>query len=255
MEVREASLDVGKACIRSTVALFAPSALPAVAAFGTIAAMNILLTGFEPFAGDVINPSWEVARSLQGQVVAGATIHARCLPTTFSGAPAALASAISIFQPALVIGLGLASGRAEVSIERVAINLMDARIPDNAGDRPLDRPVRDSGPDAYFSTLPVKAMRDGLRAAGHPAGLSLSAGAFVCNQVFYEMQHLTAGRDVRSGFIHLPALPEQAARAQPPVPSMGLAAQIDAIRLAIAIALQPGGEGLEPTADEGAPTS
>jgi len=249
MEVPEATLDVGKACIRSRVAL------PAVAAFGTMTAMNILLTGFEPFAGDVINPSWEVARSLQGHVVGGAMIHARCLPTSFSEAPAALASAISIFKPRLVIALGLASGRAEVSIERVAINLMDARIPDNAGDRPLDRPVREGGPDAYFSTLPVKAMRDGLRAAGHPAGLSLSAGAFVCNQVFYELQHLTAGRGAMSGFIHLPALPEQAARALPSVPSMGLAAQIDAIRLAIAIALEPGGQAGVPAADEGAPTS
>ena len=217
--------------------------------------MNILLTGFEPFGGEAINPSWEVARSLHGQVIGSATVHARCLPTTFAGAPKALADAIAVLEPEIVIALGLASGRTEISIERVAVNLIDARIPDNAGERPQDVPVREDGPPAYFSTLPIKAMRNGLRAAGHPAGLSLSAGAFVCNQVFFELQHQLAGRGLRSGFIHVPALPEQAARSLPTVPSMGLAAQIDAIKLAIAIALS-GDENLalaEP--DEGAPTS
>lgn len=217
--------------------------------------MNILLTGFEPFGGDAINPSWEVARSLQGQVIGGATVHARCLPTSFGAAPAALEAALAVFRPELVIALGLAGGRPEISIERVAVNLIDARIPDNAGQRPQDVPVRPGAPAAYFSTLPVKAIRNGLRAAGHPAGLSLTAGAFVCNQVFFELQHRLAGRGVRSGFIHVPALPEQAARAQPPIPSMGLAAQIDAIRLALAIALE-GDEVLASSApDEGAPTS
>ncbi|PTT75231.1 pyroglutamyl-peptidase I, partial [Pelomonas sp. HMWF004] len=188
--------------------------------------MNILLTGFEPFGGEVINPSWEVARALHGQVLAGATVHACCLPTTFSGAPLALADAVAALRPGLAVCLGQASGRAEVSIERVAVNLIDARIPDNAGLRPQDVPVRAEAPPAYFSTLPIKAVRDALRAAGHPTGLSLTAGAFVCNQVFFELQHRLAGQGVPSGFIHLPALPEQAARAQPSVPSMGLAAQI-----------------------------
>ncbi len=218
--------------------------------------MNILLTGFEPFGGEVINPSWEVARSLHGQVIAGAAVHARCLPTTFVGAPRALADALAVLKPRVVIALGLASGRSEISLERVAVNLIDARIPDNAGDRPLDTPVRADAPAAYFSTLPVKAMRNGLRAAGHPAGLSLSAGAFVCNQLFFELQHQLAGRDgVRSGFIHVPALPEQAARTQPSVPSMGLAAQIDAIKLAIAIALADDDTLARTYPDEGAPTS
>lgn len=217
--------------------------------------MNILLTGFEPFGGDVINPSWEVARALQGQVIGGATVQARCLPTTFAGAPNALEKALAVARPDLVIALGLASGRAEISIERVAVNLIDARIPDNAGERLQDVPVRADGPAAYFSTLPVKAMRQALLAAGHPAGLSLSAGAFVCNQVFYELQHRLAGRGVRSGFIHVPALPEQAARAQPVVPSMGVAAQIDAIRLAIAVALQADDRNLAGVPDDGMPTS
>lgn len=217
--------------------------------------MNILLTGFEPFGGDSVNPSWEVARALHGEVVAGGRVHACCLPTTFDGAPAALREALARYEPEVVIALGLASGRAEVSIERVAVNLIDARIPDNAGHRPQDVPVRSDGPAAYFSTLPIKAMRDALRAAGHPAGLSLSAGAFVCNQVFYELQHQLAGQARRSGFIHVPALPQQAALALPVVPSMGLTAQVEAIRLAIATALQPDGTAHASMREEGAPTA
>ncbi|HEY9107658.1 MAG TPA: pyroglutamyl-peptidase I [Roseateles sp.] len=215
--------------------------------------MNILLTGFEPFGGESINPSWEVACALHGQRVASAVVQACCLPVTFDGAPRALGQALAEFRPALVVALGQASGRSEISIERIAVNLIDARIPDNAGERPLDVPVLAGAPAGYFSTLPIKAMRDTLRAAGHPAGLSLSAGAFVCNQIFFELQHRLAGQGVKSGFIHLPALPEQAARAQPSVPSMALAAQVDAIRLALAVALAPDTAMAAP--DEGAPTS
>ena len=217
--------------------------------------MNILLTGFEPFGGEAINPSWEVARALQGQIIADALVQARCLPTSFGAAPVALAVALAEVQPGLVIALGQASGRTEISIERVAVNLIDARIADNAGERLQDVPVRAGAPAAYFSTLPIKAMRNGLRAAGHPAGLSLTAGAFVCNQVFFELQHQLVGQEVRSGFIHIPALPEQAARSQPTLASMSLAAQVEAIKLAIAIALT-GDEALasgEP--DEGAPVA
>lgn len=216
--------------------------------------MNILLTGFDPFGGEAINPSWEVARALDCQPIGAARVHARRLPTSFTGAPEQLARALAELAPAVVVALGQASGRAEISIERVAVNLIDARIADNDGHRPLDQPVRADAPAAYFSTLPVKAMRDALRDAGHPAGLSLTAGAFVCNQVFFELQHRLAGTGVRSGFIHLPALPEQAARAQPVQPSMGLAAQVAAIRLALAVALAGRPEHAA-VADEGAPTS
>lgn len=216
--------------------------------------MNILLTGFDPFGGEAINPSWEVARALNGQFIGAARVHARQLPTSFTGAPVALGRALDALAPVLVVALGQASGRAEISIERVAVNLIDARIPDNDGQRPLDQPVRADAPAGYLSTLPVKAMRDALRQAGHPAGLSLTAGAFVCNQVFFELQHRLAGTGVRSGFIHLPALPEQAAQAQPAPPSMALAAQVAAIRLALAVAM--GSTSISAAAaDEGAPTS
>lgn len=215
--------------------------------------MDILITGFEPFGGDTVNPSWEVARALHGRVIGTGQVRACRLPVTFRDAPQRLGEALAQGRPELVVALGQASGRSEISIERVAVNLIDARIPDNAGDRPQDVPVAAAAPDAYFSTLPIKPMRDGLRAAGYPAGLSLTAGAFVCNQLFFELQHRLAGRGVRSGFIHLPALPEQAARAAGGLPSMGLAAQIDAIALAVAIAL--GEVRVARSADEGAPTS
>jgi pyroglutamyl-peptidase len=217
-------------------------------------AMNILLTGFDPFGGEAVNPSWEVARALHGEFIGAARVHARCLPTSFSGAPEQLARALAELAPVVVVALGQASGRAEISIERIAVNLIDARIADNDGHRPLDQPVRADAPAGYFSTLPVKALRDALRDAGHPAGLSLTAGAFVCNQVFFELQHRLAGAGVRSGFIHLPALPEQAARALPVPPSMALAAQMAAVRLALAVAMNaaPAGSGAD---DEGAPTS
>jgi pyroglutamyl-peptidase len=215
--------------------------------------MDILITGFEPFGGEAVNPSWEVAQALHGRVIGAGLVRACCLPVSFRDAPQRLAQALAESRPELVIALGQASGRSEVSFERVAVNLIDARIPDNSGERPQDRPVVEGAPDAYFTTLPVKAMRDGLRAAGHPAGLSLTAGAFVCNQVFFALQHRLAGQGVRSGFIHLPALPEQAARQASGLPSMGLAAQVDAITLAIAIAI--GGVEVVAAADEGAPTS
>ncbi len=214
---------------------------------------EILLTGFAPFGGEAINPSWDVARALDGQLVAGARVHACCLPTEFAAAPKALMAAMQAVQPALIVALGQASGRSEISLERVAINLIDARIEDNAGARPRDEPVRADAPAAYFSTLPLKRMLAGLRAAGHPAGLSLSAGAFVCNQVFFELQHLCAGTATRSGFIHLPLLPQQAARLDN-LPSMGLAAQVDAIRLALVLALAHDEDtGSEFDDDEGAP--
>lgn len=217
--------------------------------------MNILLTGFEPFDGGAINASWEVARALDGSCLEGAVVRSRCLPTTFGRAPLALRAVIESVQPALVVALGQASGRAEVSMERVALNLIDARIPDNDGAQPHDQPVRPECPAAYFSTLPLKPMLAGLRAAGHPAALSLSAGAFVCNQVFYELQHQLHGRGVPSGFIHLPVLPEQAARKPAGMPSMALSAQIDAIRLALMLARQAEAAAAPGFIDEGAPVA
>jgi len=198
--------------------------------------INILLTGFEPFGGESINPSWEVAQRLGGELAPGVRVHSRRLPCAFGPAVAALDAALRETRPAVALALGLARGRHELSLERVAVNLIDARIPDNAGAQPIDEPVTVGGPDGYFSTLPLKPMVAGLRAAGHPAGLSYTAGSYVCNAVFYALQHGLAGQGAKSGFMHLPCLPEQAARE--PAPSMALAQMIDGVRLALVLALE-----------------
>lgn len=169
---------------------------------------TVLLTGFEPFDNDLVNPSWEAARELDGvQVSEGVQIVARCLPCAFATAGEYLAQLISELKPAMVIATGLAPGRSEISIERVAININDARIPDNLGQQPIDTAVVVDGPAAYFSTLPIKAIVKALRDAGFAAAVSQTAGTFVCNQVFYLLQHRLAGAGVRSGFIHVPSSP------------------------------------------------
>lgn len=197
----------------------------------------ILLTGFEPFGGERINPSWELARALDDQQIGAARVVARCLPCVFGAALTSLEQALQEIQPVLVLALGQAGGRAELSLERVAINVIDARIADNAGHQPIDEPVVAGAAAAYFSTLPIKAMVAGLRAAGLPAGISQTAGTFVCNQVFYGLQHQLSGGSVRSGFMHIPLLPEQAAHL-PGQASMALSTMVEGVRLALALALR-----------------
>lgn len=205
----------------------------------TDAAHRILLTGFEPFDKDSVNPSWEVARALNGELIAGGLVHALQLPCLFGAAMAALDEALAQLQPTLIISLGLAGGRSEITPERVAINIDDARIPDNAGHQPVDQPVVRDAPAAYFSTLPIKAMVRQLRDAGIPASVSNTAGTFVCNHVFYALMHRLsrrAGPGVRGGFIHIPALPQQAAQ-HPGMASMALDTQVQGIRAAIHTAM------------------
>ncbi|MEF7614060.1 pyroglutamyl-peptidase I [Aquincola sp. MAHUQ-54] len=197
----------------------------------------LLLTGFEPFDADCVNPSAAVAEALHGQAVAGVRVVGVQLPCTFGGSLAVLGEAIDRHRPVLVLALGQAAARSELSIERVAINVDDARIPDNDGVQPIDQPIVPDGPAAYFSTLPIKAMAAGLRAAGFPASVSQTAGTFVCNHVFYGLQHTLAGRGIRSGFMHLPLLDEQAAR-HPGAPTWPLAAMVAGVRLGLQLALQ-----------------
>jgi pyroglutamyl-peptidase len=199
---------------------------------------TLLLTGFEPFGGETINPSWELARALDGQQIGGVHVASRLLPCVFGRVLEVLDEALVDTTPVLVLALGQAGGRSELSLERVAINIDDARIADNVGAQPIDRAVIADGPAAYFSTLPIKAMVAGLRAAGHPAAVSQSAGTFVCNHVFYGLQHALRERtDVRSGFMHIPYLPEQAARLANSQPSMPLAAMVAGVQLALELAL------------------
>jgi pyroglutamyl-peptidase len=199
---------------------------------------KVLLTGFEPFEGEKVNPSWLAVRRLDGRVVRGHQIVARKLPTAFGRSLAALRRHVRRIRPALVICVGQAGGRAEITLERVALNLEDARIPDNAGRQPRERPVVPGGPTAYWSTLPVRAIVRALQQRGIPAAASLSAGTFVCNHVFYGLMHDVAaqGGRVRGGFIHLPFLPAQAARHHDQ-PSLPLAMMAEALAVAVKVSL------------------
>lgn len=194
--------------------------------------MTILITAFEPFQQETINATME-ALSLLPDSVCGHTLIKRTIPVVFGKAVEAVTALVDDLRPETVICLGQASGRAEVTPERVAINVMDARIPDNAGKQPADAPIREDGPAAYFSTLPVKAMVQAMKEAGVPASLSNTAGTFVCNDLMYGLlDHLArTGRNIPAGFIHIPATPAQAV--ERPTPSLapetvakGLAAAI-----------------------------
>jgi len=205
----------------------------------------ILVTGFEPFGGEAINPSAEVARALHGRAIDGVRVVGVVLPCVFGAVIDVLRDALDRHHPQLVLALGQAAGRAGFSLERVAINVDDARIPDNAGAHPIDVPVLARGAPAFFATLPIKAMCAALREAGHPAEVSNSAGTFVCNHVFYGLQHaLRRRRRARSGFMHLPLLPEQAAgRGSTDAASLPLAQMIDGTALALTTALyMPAGD-------------
>lgn len=183
---------------------------------------RILLTGFDPFGGETVNPSWEAVSALHGRRVGGHRIVALQLPTEFAASLRALRRALREERPAIALGVGQAGGRSRLSLERVAINVNDARIPDNAGAQPVDEPVVAGAPAAYFSTLPIKAMLAALREQGLPAEISNTAGTYVCNHIAYAMAHYTARqRGVRTGFLHIPFLPDQAV-SHAHAPSMSL---------------------------------
>ena len=200
---------------------------------------TVLLTGFDAFGGDAVNPSWLVAQALHGETLQGHQIVAAQLTTEFAGSGRQLAALLRQHQPALVLCLGLAGGRAGLSLERIAINVQDARIADNAGAQPIDVAVDKFGPAAYFSTLPIKAMLQALTAANIPADVSQTAGTFVCNHVFYTLMHglkkpggkVKARSGSRGGFIHVPYLPDQG------TPCMTLDDMVRGLRVAIACAL------------------
>lgn len=166
---------------------------------------RVLLTGFEPFGGDDRNPSLEAVRIVENRYDRdGVTLTARPLAVEFSRAKEQLAHFIAQFEPDIVVCVGLAGGRSDVTLERVAINLADARIPDNAGDQPVDEPLERDGAPAYFTTLPVKEAVLRIRQEGLPASLSYSAGTYVCNAAMYHVLHLLDGTSARGGFIHVP---------------------------------------------------
>ena len=167
---------------------------------------QILLTGFEPFHKSMLNPSEEIIKRVSHHSLVAKEV----LPVTFGEASLRLISLIEQHKPTVVIALGQAEGRKEITPERIAINLDDARIPDNAGNSPKERTIFTGGPDAYFTTLPIKKLVERLVDNGIPSAISLSAGTFVCNHIFYSMQHHCASKNIKSGFIHLPLMDEQA---------------------------------------------
>jgi pyroglutamyl-peptidase len=197
---------------------------------------TVLLTGFEPFNKEPVNPAWEAVRLLAGWGEDGFTVEARQLACVFGQSIAELAAAVNEYNPSIVIAVGQAGGRCDLSVERVAINVDDAPIPDNLQRQLVDQPVIPDGPAAYFSTLPIKA-------AGLPASVSQTAGTFVCNHVFYGLMHIACARQkaggfapLRAGFIHIPYLPQQAAR-HPGAPSMALQDVVEGLKIAIRTAL------------------
>lgn len=205
---------------------------------------TILLTGFEPFGGEQSNPSWESVRRLDGQLLSdGSHIVAAQLPCQFGTALAVLKHHIAQSRAEIVICVGQAGGRAELSLERVAINVDDARIPDNAGAQPIDAAIVENGPVGYFSSLPIKAIVQSLHNKGIPAAVSQTAGTYVCNHVFYGLMHLAVKHPTirRAGFVHIPYLPEQAV-AYAGAPSMSLQMMMEGLLIMLETSLHRGAD-------------
>ena len=199
--------------------------------------MKILVTGFTPFGGEQINPSWEAVKHLPDRI-GEAVLLKREIPTEFDAACAALRAAMAELRPDAVLSVGQYGGANCIRVERVAVNLRDARIADNAGAKPVDEPVVPGAPDAYFATLPTRRIVEKLRGEDIPAQLSYSAGTFVCNNLLYCALHESAKKspDTRCGFVHVPYLPEQAKDGN--APSMSLALMTKALEIAAEVIVE-----------------
>ena len=182
---------------------------------------KVLVTGFEPFGGATLNPSQLLVERLANETLPGVELYTLVLPVEFEKSAINLLAAIKSIDPEVVISFGQAEGRSAITPERIAINLDDARIADNGGDQRQNQPILKTGADGYFSTLPVEKMVSELTQIGVPSALSLSAGSFVCNHIFYLMQHELRETKIKSGFVHLPLVPEQSAQF-PNQPTMSL---------------------------------
>lgn len=202
----------------------------------------ILLTGFEPFGTYKDNPSAEVAGALDGRAVGGDTVRSAILPVHHAAAAAAVTRLVEDVAPSAIVHLGLAGGRARLALERVAVNVMDFEIADNAGYRATGEPCVPGGPAAYFSTLPLEAMLEALTAEGVPAYLSSTAGTYLCNQTFYTTRHLLESRGTRTpaGFIHLPLSPAMVVASGLDQPSMDVPLMIRAVEIALRVVTSDG---------------
>ncbi|KRM71196.1 pyroglutamyl-peptidase I [Lacticaseibacillus brantae] len=204
--------------------------------------MKILVTGFDPFGSDQMNPAIEAVKQLP-DTIAGATIIKLEIPTVFNRSAEVVREAIAVNHPDYVLNIGQAGGRTAVTPERIAINLDDGRIPDNAGYQPLGAPIQTNGQTAYFTQLPVKAMVKAIRAAGVPAAVSNTAGTYVCNHIMYQVQYMREQEFpfIKAGFIHIPYLPEQVID-RPGQPSLSLAEDVAAITAAISTIVHQDGQ-------------
>jgi len=185
---------------------------------------KLLITGFDPFGGQPINPAWEAVKNLP-DFVGDFALCKLMIPTIFGEAPRAVLKKAEEWQPDVILCVGQAGGRSAVTPERIAVNIQDARIPDNAGNQPIGQFVAANGPAAYFSTVPVMEMASAIQQSGIPATVSNSAGAFVCNDVLYSLLHHFDGTSVKVGFIHVPYLPQQG---QPSLPLEQITAALTA---------------------------
>lgn len=203
--------------------------------------MKILVTGFEAFGGSPINPSEQVLTFLQSYRMDNAEISTRVLPVDTQRAPGMLVAALHTENPDIVVCLGEASGRSVLSLERVAVNLLDFRIPDNAGNQIVDLPVIENAPAAYFSTLPLRDIQSTWTEAGIPCEISMSAGTYLCNQVFFTLMNWVAqqNRRIQAGFIHVPSLPEQVVLRGTPVPSMSVTTLQQAVTCLMTLLSRP----------------
>lgn len=188
---------------------------------------HLLITGFDPFGGEAINPAWEAVSHLPDTVGAYRLTKLQ-IPTIFETAAKTVLAAAESDVPDVILCVGQAGGRDAVTPERVAINCADAKLPDNAGNQPAERPVLPHGPDGIFSTVPVRAMADAITASGLPGKVSNTAGTFVCNDTLYRLLHHYAGTAVQVGFIHVPYLPEQAKEGTPSLPLADIIAALSA---------------------------
>ena len=188
---------------------------------------SLLITGFEPFDGEEINPSWEVVSRLPNEIN-GYTLTKLRIPVVFGEAAEVVLAKAAEISPDAILCIGQAGGRSAITPELVAINLRYAKIPDNKGNEPKDVPISQEGPYAYFSTLPVRQMAEAVSAAGVASQLSYSAGAYVCNDLFYTLLHRYQNTPTRVGFVHIPYATEQGKE-----PAMKMEDMIKGITLAI----------------------
>ena len=190
---------------------------------------KVLLTGFEPFGNSSLNPSGEIVKAIKAE-----NIVSSVLPVVFGQSAQLLKDLVDHHKPDVVLCLGQAEGRHAMTPERIAINIDDARMADNSGVLISERAIIEGGPDAYFSTLPVKAMVEAMKAAGVPAALSFSAGTFVCNHIFYSLQHHLKASAVKSGFMHVPLMDQQRVEFAG-LPTMPLAQMVAGVQAALKV--------------------